>query len=168
MEHRLTCKGLLPDESKLSAVKEFPVPNTTKKRKGFLGLAGYYRRFIPNFSNIAKPLTNLLRNNIPFIWNEDTDEAFNTLNRLTSQPLLQYPDFSKLFILTRDASNDALGAVLSQRDIGRDLTEVYASRTLSKAEWNYPTVEKELLAIVWGCKYFRPFNFITNLMHLFN
>jgi hypothetical protein len=148
---------LLPDESKLSAVKEFPIPNTTKKRKGFLDLAGYYRRFIPNFRKIAKPLNNLLKNNIPFIWNEDTDEAFNTLNRLISQPLLQYPHFSKPFILTRDAINDALGVVLSHRDIGRDLTVAYASRTLSKAARNYPTIEKELLEIVWRCKYFRPY-----------
>ena len=122
MGHRLTCNGLLPDESKLSAVKEFPIPNTTKKLKGFLGLVGYYRRFIPNFSKIAKPLTNLLKNNTPFIWNANTDEAFNTLKRLlTSQQLLQYPDFSKPFILTTDASNDALGAILSQGEIGREL-----------------------------------------------
>jgi len=156
--HRLTCNGLLPNESKLSAVKEFPIPSTTKKLKEFLGLAGYYRRFIPNFGKIAKPLTNLLKNNTPFIWNADTDEAFNTLKRvLTSQPLLQYPDFSKPFILTTDASNDALGAILIQGEIGRDPPIAYASRTLSKAERNYPTVEKELLAVVWGCKHFRPY-----------
>jgi len=156
--HRLTREGLLPDESKLSAVKEFPIPNTTKKLKGFLGLAGYYRRFIPNFSKIVKPLTNLLKNNTPFNWNADTDEVFNTLKRvLTSQPLLQYPDFSKPFILTTDASNDALGAIISQGEIGRDLPIAYASRTLSKAERNYPTVEKELLAVVWECKHFRPY-----------
>jgi hypothetical protein len=64
---------LLPDESNLRAVKDFPIPNITKKLKGFLGLAGYYRRFIPNFSKIAKPLTNLLKNNTPFILNADTD-----------------------------------------------------------------------------------------------
>jgi hypothetical protein len=131
----LTCKGVLPDESKLSAVKEFPIPNTTKKLKGFLGLAGYYRRFIPSFSKIAKPLTNLLKNNTPFIWNEGTNKAFNTLKQLLiSQPLLQYPDFTRPFILTTDASNDALGAILSQGDIGRDLPVAYASRTLNKAE----------------------------------
>ena len=134
--HRLTFKGLLPDESKLSAAKEFPVPNTTKKKpKGFLGLTDYYRRFIQNVSNISKSLTNLLKNNTPFIWNADTDETFNTLKRLlTSQPLLQYPDFSKPFILTTDASNDALGAILSQGEIGRDLSVAYGSRTFSKAE----------------------------------
>jgi hypothetical protein len=110
--HHLTCKGLLHDDSKLSAVKEYPIPNTTKKLKGFLGLAGCYRRCIPNFSKLAKPL-NLLKST-PFIWNEDTDEAFNTLKQLlTSQQLLQYPNFTKLFILNTDASNDALGTILS-------------------------------------------------------
>ena len=117
-----------------------------KKMKGILGLAGYYRRFLPNCSKIAKPLTNLLKNNTPFIWHANTDETFNTLKQLlTSQPLLQYPDFSKPFILSTDASNEALGAVLSQGDIGRNLPVGYTSRTLSKAQQNYPTVEKELL-----------------------
>jgi hypothetical protein len=126
-----------------------------KKLKGFLGFAGYCRCFIPNFIKIAKPLTNLLKNNTPVIWNATTNEAFNTLKQLlTSQPQFQYPDFSKPFILTTDASNEALGAVLSQGDIGRDLPVGYASRTISKAELNYPTVEEELLKIVWGCKYF--------------
>jgi transposase InsO family protein len=76
---------------------------------------------------------------------------------LTIQPLLQYPDFSKPFILTTDASNDALGAILIQGDIRRDLPVAYASRTLNAAERNYSTVEKELLAIIWGCKHFRPY-----------
>ena len=166
--HRLTCKGFLPDESKLSAVKEFPIPNTIKKLKGFLGLAGCYRRFIPNFSKTAEPLTNLLKNNTPFIWNADTAEAFNTLKRsLTIQPLLQYPDFSKPSILATEASNDALGAILSQGDTGRDLHVAYAIRTLSKAQRNYPTVENELLAIAWGCKHFRPYFMGGNLMLLF-
>jgi hypothetical protein len=109
---------LLPDELKLSAVKEFPIPNTTKKLKGFLGFAGCCRRCIPNFSKLAKPF-NLLKKSTPFIWNEDTDEAFNTLKQLlTSQPLLQYPDFTIIFILNTDASNDALGTILSQGDKG--------------------------------------------------
>ena len=126
-------------------------PFTTKKLKGFLVLASYHRRFRPNFSKIAKPLTRLLKNNTLFIWNADTDEVFNTLKRLLkSQPLLSYSDFSKPFILTTYASNEALGAILSQGEIGRDLPVAYVSRTLSKAEQNYLTVEKELLAIVWG------------------
>jgi hypothetical protein len=86
----------------------------------------------------------LLNNNTPFVWNENTDEAFITLKRLlTSQPLLQYPDFTKPFTLSTDASNDALGAILSQGEIGRDLPVAYASRTLIKTERNYPTFGKE-------------------------
>ena len=103
-------------------------------------------------------MTNLLKNNTPFIWNAEADEAFNTLKQLLkSQPLLQYPDFSKPFNLTCDASNETLGVVLSQGEIERDLPVAYGSRTLSKAEFNYPIVQKELLAILWGCKHFRPY-----------
>jgi len=71
--HRLTTKGLLPDFDKVKAVKEFPTPTNTRQFKGFLGLSGHYRRFIPNFSKIAKPLTELLRKNTPFVWNRRTD-----------------------------------------------------------------------------------------------
>ena len=91
--HRLTSEGLLPDESKLSAVKEFPIPNTKKELKAFLGLEGYYRRFISNFSKSSKPLTNLLKNNTPFIWNANIDEAFNTLKLLLTSPT--YPVYCR-------------------------------------------------------------------------
>jgi hypothetical protein len=89
-------------------VKEYPEPRTTQELKGFLGLAGYYRWFIPNFIKIAKPLTELLMKNAPYVWNDKTNEAFISLKTLlTTEPLLQYPDFSRPFILTTDASNDA-------------------------------------------------------------
>jgi hypothetical protein len=91
-------------------VKEFHILDTTKEINCFLELASYYRRFVLIFSEIAKPLTNLLKKNKPFIWNADTDEAFNTLKLLlTSQPLLHYANVSKPFNLTRVANNDALG-----------------------------------------------------------
>ena len=99
-----------------------------------------------------------MKKNTPYIWNDKTENAFITLKTLlTTEPLLQYPDFTRPFVLTTDASNDAIGAVLSQGPIGKDLPIAYASRTLNNAERNYPTVEKELLAIVWGCKYFRQY-----------
>ena len=92
------------------------------------------------------------------MWDDKTDKTFNILREaLTTEPLLQYPDFKRPFVLTTDASNDAIGAVLSQGPIGKDLPIAYASRTLNNAERNYPTVEKELLAIVWGCKHFRQY-----------
>lgn len=156
--HVIGHTGVRPDEKRIEAVRNFPEPKTTRELKGFLGLAGYYRRFIPNFSKIAKPLTELLKKDVPYAWNDKTEKAFVTLkNLLISEPILQYPDFSKPFVLTTDASNDAIGAVLSQGPIGKDLPIAFASRTLNNAERNYPTVEKELLAIVWGCKYFRQY-----------
>jgi len=121
-----------------------------------LGLCGYYRRFIPNFSKIAKPLTELLKKNAPFEWNQRTEDAFVSLKE-TTEPLLQYLDFTRPFVLTTDASNEALGAILSQGPIGQDLSIAYASRTLNTAERNYSTTEKELLAILWVCKQYRPY-----------
>jgi hypothetical protein len=120
--------------------------------KSFLGLAGYYRRFLPNFSRIAKTLTELLKKNTPYMWNDKTDNTLKEL--LITEPLLQYSDFTRPFVLTTDTSNEALDAVLSQGPTGKDLPVAYASRTLNSAGKNYPTVEKELLATVSGCKHF--------------
>jgi transposase InsO family protein len=141
-------------------VKEYPIPSTTRQLKGFLGLAGYYRRFILNFSKTAKPLTELLKRNRTFMWDQRTNKACNTLKKLlTEESLLQYPDFTKPCVLTTDTSNEVLGAILSQGPIGQDLPVAYASRTLSNAEKNYSTTEKELLAIVWGCRQYRQYLF---------
>jgi hypothetical protein len=99
-----------------------------------------------------------LKKNVPYTWNGKTETAFVTLKSLlTTEPLLQYPDFTRPFVLTTDASNDTEGAILSQGPMGKDLPIAYASQTLNNAERNYPTIEKELLAIVWGCKYFRQY-----------
>jgi hypothetical protein len=125
-----------------------------------LGLAGYNRRFIQNFSKIARLLTALLKRNTPFVWNQRTDEAFDTLKKLlTEESLLQYPHYTKPFVLITDARNEALGAILSQGPTGQDLPVVYASRTLVNAEKNYSTTEKEFLSIVWGCKQYRQYLF---------
>jgi hypothetical protein len=151
-------KGVKPDEKIVRVVKDYPEPRATRELKGFLSLAGYYRRFIPNFSKIAKPLTELLKKNTPYVWNDKTEAAFITLQTLlTTEPLFQYPDFTRPFVLTADGSNEAIGAVLSQGRIGKDLPIAYASRILNNAERTYPTVEKEFLAKVWGYKYFRQY-----------
>lgn len=156
--HIISENGVQPDPKKLEAVKNFPVPKNQKNIKQFLGLAGYYRRFIEGFSNIAKPLTNLLKGGIEFKWNQKEQDSFNTLkNTLCQEPVLQYPDFSKPFIITTDASGTAIGAILSQGPIGKDRPISYASRVLNDAEKNYSTIEKELLAIVYAVKHFRPY-----------
>jgi hypothetical protein len=104
-------------------VREFPTPTNTRQLKRNLGLSSYYRRFIPNFSKIAKPLTELLKKNTPFEWNQKAEDAFVTSKYLlTNEPLLQYPDFARPFVLTTDASNEALGAILRQGIIGQDFS----------------------------------------------
>lgn len=158
--HIISNEGVKPNPDKIKAVEEFPVPKSCKDIKAFLGLTGYYRRFIPNFSKLTKPLTSLLKKDVPFIWGESQQMAFEQCKQLLiNPPILQYPDFTKEFILTTDASMSAIGAILSQGEIGKDLPISYASRTLNKAESNYSTIERELLAIVWAVKHFRPYLF---------
>lgn len=156
--HLITENGVKPDPKKVTAVLNYPTPKTPKDIKGFLGLSGYYRRFIKNFSSLTQPLTQLLKKDQPFVWTSTQQNSFDILRKiLTSEPLLQYPDFEKPFYLTTDASNLAIGSVLSQGNLPNDLPIAYASRTLNKAESNYSTTEKELLAIVWSVKHFRPY-----------
>ena len=156
--HKISEKGAEPDESKIEAVMKFPQPKSARDIKSFLGLAGYYRRFIENFSSKALPLTQLLRKDSLFAWGTDQEESFNILKEcLTKNPILSFPNFEKPFNVTTDASNFALGAVLSQGDYPNDLPISYASRSLNVHEINYSTIEKELLAIVWSVKKFREY-----------
>lgn len=158
--HIISDEGVKPNPEKIKAVTQFPVPKSVKDIQSFLGLVSYYRRFIPDFSKFAKPLTNLLKKNVPFNWTNTQQLAFKQLKEsLVSAPVLTYPDFTKPFVLTCDASNYAISAILSQGDIGKDRPIVYYSRTLNKAECNYSVTEKECLAIVEGAKAFRPYLF---------
>lgn len=156
--HIIGSDGVRPDPAKVSAVRNFPIPQNTTNIKQFLGLAGYYRRFIANFSHITRPLTNLLKKDTPYTWEAKQQVAFDKIKEiLCTEPLLQYPDFSKPFVLTTDASGYAVGGILSQGQIGEDLPIAYTSRVLNKAECNYSTTEKELLAIVYCVHHFRPY-----------
>lgn len=157
--HIITPEGIKPNPSKIRAIKKFPIPKTTKQIKSFLGLLGYYRKFIKDFAKLTKPLTKRLKKGAKInINDEDYKESFELCrNLLMNDPILQYPDFNKPFILTTDASNYAIGAILSQGKVGSDLPVAYASRTLNSSETVYSTIEKELLAIVWATKYFRPY-----------
>jgi len=156
--HIIGKDGVRPDPQKIAAVKNFPPPKSLKNVRQFLGLAGYYRRFIPQFSKIARPLSQLTKKETPFSWNQEQQHAFTLLKEaLCKEPILQYPNFSLPFILTTDASNYAIGGVLSQKHDNGDLPIAYASRILNPAEGNYSTIEKELLAITYCTNHFRPY-----------
>ena len=160
--HIISENGILPDPSKLEAVRNFPTPRKVKDVQSFIGLAGYYRKFIENFSQIAKPLTKLTKKTEIFEWKNEQQIAFENLKeKLMTAPVLKYPDFNEEFNVTTDASDYAIGAVLSQGPVGKDRPIAYASRVLSRAEQNYNTTEKELLAIVWAVKHFRPYIYGT-------
>jgi len=152
--------GIKPDSKKLEAVRQFPRPKTLKNIKNikFLGLAGYYRRFIPSFSKLIKPLTNLLKNDMRFEWTCAQEESIKILKqKLCEEPVLQYPDFSKPFILTTNAFGIAVGGILSQEEINKDRPIAYASRTLNDNEIKYDIYEKEALAIIYCVKHFRSY-----------
>lgn len=159
--HIVTPEGVKPNPIKIKAIQAYPIPKTTKEIKAFLGLLGYYRKFIKDFAKITKPLTKCLKKNAKInIHDEEYIECFEKCKTLLSnEPILQYPDFTKQFILTTDASNVALGAVLSQGPIGSDKPVAFASRTLNDHERNYSVIERELLGIVWSVKHFRPYLF---------
>jgi len=145
----LSGQGVTTDPKKIESIKDWPQPNNLKDVQRFLGLCNYYRRFVKDFAKIAKPLHNLTRKNIKFNWNNKCEESFSELKkRLTSSPVLFHPDNNKPFIVECDASNFALGAVLSQKDDNNKLHPVaYFSRSLQGAEINYTITDKELLAI---------------------
>ena len=124
-------------------------PTTVHQVRSFMGMAGYYRRFIPDFSRISKPITELLKNSVKFVWSPDCEKAFQTLKKLlTTAPVLAQPDIEKPFDVYCDASGTGLGCVLMQE--GRVIA--YASRQLKRHEENYPTHDLELAAVVHALK----------------
>ena len=131
--------GMKVDQEKIEKVKNFPTPTNVSELRSFIGLASYYRRFIKDFSKIAKPLMELFQKEKEYKWERRQKESFEELKKkLTTTPVLIFPDFEKEFILYTDASGYALGAVLAQK--GKDEKEhviAYASKSLTKAEQNY-------------------------------
>ena len=150
-----------PEHSKLQAVKGFLTPATKKEVRAFLGLTGYYRRFIADYANKAVALTVLTKKNVPnrVRWTPKCEQAFRTLlESLCSKPVLKSPDFDRTFILQTDASDRGIGAVLSQRqDSGVEHPVAFYSRKLLPREVKYSTVEKECLAIKLATHAFRAY-----------
>jgi hypothetical protein len=144
--------GISVDPSKVQEVMDWKPPKSVHKIRSFLGLAGYYRRFFLDFSRIAKPMTELLKKGVKFVWSEECDKAFHTLREyLTSSPMWTQPDMSKPFEVFCDASGTGLGCVLMQEN----QVIAYASRALQPHEKNYPTHDLELAAVVHALKIWR-------------
>jgi len=150
--HVITDGGIAVDPSKVRDVLKWEPPQTVSEIRSFLGLAGYYRRFIEGFSKIVKPLTSLLEKGKEFVWSEECQASFEELKkRLTTAPVLAMPDIHKSFDIYCDASRQGLGCVLMQE--GHVIA--YASRQLRKHEQNYPTHDLELAAVVHALKIWR-------------
>lgn len=154
-------KGLRTDPSKIECIKNYPVPKNSKQLKSFLGLSGYYRRFIKDFSTITAPLTKLTgsKNGISkFIWSPEAENAFNLLkNALISAPVLSCPDFKLPFAIHCDASGVAIGSVLTQTFGEEEHPIAYFSRSLNVHERNYGITERELLAVLDSVTHFRSY-----------
>ena len=136
--HIVSAEGITTNPKKIESVKNWPKSVTVKQVKSFLGLWSYYRKFILNFSSIAKPLTGLTEKDVKFVWSSDCDQAFEKLNTcLVSTLILVYPDLTKPFILDTDVSGVGIGAVLSQNQGDKERLVVYYSGVLTKSEQNY-------------------------------
>jgi hypothetical protein len=147
----VSADGVSPDSSKVKAIKSFTLPRNVRDIRACLGLAGYYRSFIQNFAALSKLLTQLTRKDVKFSWSEPQQTSFDALKEtLTSDSVLAHPEFDKPFILSCDASNYAISAILSKEYEGKEIPLSFASRMLNGHEINYSTTEKQLLAVVFG------------------
>ena len=161
--HVVSADGLRMDSRKLDVIKNWPTPQNRKDIQRFLGLTGYYRKFIQDFANLLRPISELVKKNQTWVWAEQQQHAFDKIKKaLTSSPILQLPDYSKQFRVTTDASAYCIGGVLSQiTDNDDDLPIAYYSKKLNKHELNWPTHEKELYAIKSGLAKWRPYLYGT-------
>ncbi|GJU17499.1 reverse transcriptase domain-containing protein [Tanacetum coccineum] len=156
--HKVSSAGLEVDKAKIDVISKLPPPTNIKGIRSFLGHAGFYRRFIKDFSKIARPLTKLLEKDTPFEFNDECQKAFELLKeRLTCAPVIVSPNWNLPFELMCDASDFAVGAVLGQKD-GKNFHPIYfASKTLNSAQQKYTVTEKELMAVVFAFDKFRSY-----------
>jgi hypothetical protein len=151
--HVISKEGMAVNPSKVASILEWEAPKNVKQIRGFLGMAGYYRRFIEGFSKIAGPMTKLLQKNTPFVWSEECETSFQTFKKVTTTPVLVVPETGKDYTIYCDASKNGLGCVLMQ---DRKVT-AYGSRQLRPHEVNYLTHDHELATVVFALKGWRHF-----------
>ena len=156
--HIISSRGIEVDKEKIELISKLPSPKNVKTVRKFLGHAGFYRRFIKDFSKIAKPLYKLLEKDAKFVWEKECQESFEELkSHLTTAPIVRAPNRQLHFEVMCDASDRAIGAVPGQREDGKPHVVYYASKTLNETQRNYTTTEKELLAVVYALDKFRAY-----------
>ena len=156
--HIVSKDGIEVGKAKVELISNLPTPKCVRDIRSFLGHAGFYRRFIKDFSAIARPLCTLLAKDVPFTWSEACDTTFAKLkNMLVSPPIMRSPNWDLPFEIMCDASDYDIGAVLGQREDKKAFVIYYASKTLDSAQANYTTTEKEFLAVVFALEKFRSY-----------
>ena len=156
--HVVSGEGISTDPSKIEAVKTWPTPTRLKDVRAFLGLCSYYRKFVPDFAQIGRPLHALTKKDTRFAWSEECQSAFELLKtRLTEAPVLALPNDTGTYVIDTDASGESIGAVLSQIQDGQERVICYGSRVCHQAEQNYDVTKRELLAIVYFFKVYRAY-----------
>lgn len=162
-------EGVQPDPANTDKLRSWPTQCSSTEVRAFLGICSYYRRFIASFAEIAEPLHHLTHKNVPFLWTENCQAAFDMLKgKLTQPPVMSFPHLEEPFLLYTDASQHAICAVLAQKLAGKEHVIAYASHTLTTAEQKWSTFDRELYAIVWSVRHFQhyvacpPFTIITD------
>lgn len=156
--HKCTQHGILPDDTKIDKVLNYPKPDNADSARRFVAFCNYYRRFIKKFTHHAYHITRLTKKDVKFHWSQECDDAFHYLkNSLINPPILKYPDYTKQFCITTDASAIACGAVLTQEYDGAQMPIAFASRAFTPGERNKSTPEQELAAIHWALNHFKPY-----------
>ena len=154
--HVITREGILPDPDNLAKIANWPVPWNVREVRGIIGLGNYYRRFVKDYSKRVQPLVSLTKKNTPFKWTRECQEAFEDLKRALLGPdIMSFPTDDGLFILDTDASDETIGAVLSQVQLGREKVIAFGSRSLGKSERNYCATDRELLALKYFVQYYK-------------
>ncbi|CAN6484019.1 unnamed protein product [Victoria cruziana] len=156
--HIVSERGIEVDKAKVETIAKLTPPSSVREVRSFLGHAGFYRRFIKDFSKISRPLCELLAKDVTFVFSEDCQRSFEILKEaLVSAPILRAPDWNLEFEIMCDASDYAIGAILGQRVEKKPVVIYYASKSLMDAQLNYTTTEKEMLAVVFALEKFRSY-----------